>query len=1816
MSFTGAGAGLMGQLTGLSCKSAANHMLGGEVQQLMQQLWTTHTLTHSHQQQEHVPNSDRLPLSDSEVESFQKIMNVFRVISAETDNNSYESVVKQNSLPVDMARCFVVYFTHLDQLSGSELSLPMSPAEILECFTSICASSLEEVCSDKHLDALASSLLSLASMVSPSGNLPLVYSFLNAFITTLSHLAASYSSSKKLFILCTKNILPPCLDLYKVLCVASSSLADNQPQGVEQLSVAVDSLLSVCLFDDLNNIKELSHISFESVESRMLLGDSKDDKKKKKDKKKTVFSYHADFLFVVGKWLSVQSVELGNNFTPGASDGVFLAGKSIHRVLGLYMQASKQLTTTSPYESKKHDNKAGGDQASSFVVKWRQHVKRLLHTGISLAIVIKASCSEKDNSDDSTKNETLFLLAWSSVLDSISAGLRGDSENGGSGDDDMDNGSIPNHDSMTPYLDYMKTMGTAVVENVIMRGTSNNVGNVLFAQILFLGKLFSVNYRSMLDILPNLIQIICKSCNDNVLLASSNDLNMMDYKRCRGVTELLLLQLLQLYTDIRNLDTFIQVLIVESLKYSWTSNNLVEQFYSLLTCERIQTVLISAVGGMPDGQRKLVWEAIYSATSAVQEVVDPSDEDSSHMAVCEGLSTRCSTRFFVLEAVLIPFLVAQESQNHRPVPTYVLTYLLQIVIDELRSVIDHGDMADVRLTSSFQLVAVIFQIAGLRLSASVFSPMIAPYPYDMVYDALTSRAMEQKPTPEQEWVDFCLIAASLLRNEDSYGGSSMKAIVTLIGKQVGEKFDTGDSTLQQYIGASVASCGKVIFAAVSLFAASSDALSPVARVLNKNEESASVLRDVFVSINTEIIVDFLALVSYKVGSNQIAVLRSYPFLCNLLMKEFMKWGCVVNDLLESDPSSGDLEMLNNLFMSLVQTSMSTAKLTLDEVCGDFGTERSLQSNIVDALSSADVEEIPFVASIIIESVGKLFDDVISQSDLSVVASMQRKSRGKKKLPLSTGNAFDVELLAFEVSLLQIPVKILCNNWESICHSCCNVLYLLSNKYSSSAGDNRDTRDVLLASLALDVLVEVTQEMISTSTSATASLKFVVTVLNMMVHPKTKNNAPFTNFVEQFSSVTDSMNGIASQIHHTLCDSYDMFLTIIFQFGFNKLLSSLLNEYDSHTTEHTELVKDMNVGLVMLVQKLRRDEENKSGDKVLKNLSSWGALCAVIDLCTELVSVNGGSTIPCLHYALHSIVTNAFSALVSQKPSLLEWNDADKMHTMKTFKNMQNYVMNYVEGSSFAEGDISTHYDSVSNCYKILVHLSIIEKITDLDGPVSVKSPSDTLCMSSDLDSCLVQVLTSTVSCVRSGWLKLLGDYLNGFRARDTEEVKSYLRDDVIEKIVRLAAQSIESTLKKCNLEDDILTDCDDYPVVLFSTVTELLNVTPPCSRENSVVKPMLQLVGKHIRMLSEKNIFEGRHFKSMFMSLFAITTALLEYGNSEWKEGTKEGTRNLKITYTTYRKSVTHMCCATILDIANILLSVHHMDLEKSKIFTSGWGYSSMLDFLSSTLRSQLKIELQLQSDASHLARKRKRHSKGARDAEDEGSDCVGLIFDTCFSFLAAASSQLVYLSVNGSRMDDVTLIQNFKSSACGLVSLLTDILSCVSVAVVNSYIGSIVLQLRHVLFIASSLIVSTHGHSVPSANNSGKEVMALVGRALMAAASSKHLQKHAYLIVSAIIDSISGLSSRAGSSHHNELHHTRIDTNSAMLENPLNFGEGNEILRENLFPGIFALFDRCRSARERKQIFASLRLAGGSRTLYTDLHTLYQQDFKFIGKA
>jgi hypothetical protein len=65
-----------------------------------------------------------------------------------------------------------------------------------------------------------------------------------------------------------------------------------------------------------------------------------------------------------------------------------------------------------------------------------------------------------------------------------------------------------------------------------------------------------------------------------------------------------------------------------------------------------------------------------------------------------------------------------------------------------------------------------------------------------------------------------------------------------------------------------------------------------------------------------------------------------------------------------------------------------------------------------------------------------------------------------------------------------------------------------------------------------------------------------------------------------------------------------------------------------------------------------------------------------------------------------------------------------------------------------------------------------------------------------------------------------------------------------------------------------------------------------------------------------------------------------------------------------------------------------------------------------------------------------------------------------------------------------------------------------------------------------------------------------------------------------------------------------------------LNFGEGNEILRENLFPGIFALFDRCRSARERKQIFASLRLAGGSRTLYTDLHTLYQQDFKFIGKA
>jgi hypothetical protein len=233
-------------------------------------------------------------------------------------------------------------------------------------------------------------------------------------------------------------------------------------------------------------------------------------------------------------------------------------------------------------------------------------------------------------------------------------------------------------------------------------------------------------------------------------------------------------------------------------------------------------------------------------------------------------------------------------------------------------------------------------------------------------------------------------------------------------------------------------------------------------------------------------------------------------------------------------------------------------------------------------------------------------------------------------------------------------------------------------------------------------------------------------------------------------------------------------------------------------------------------------------------------------------------------------------------------------------------------------------------------------------------------------------------------------------------------------------------------------------------------------------------------------------------------------------------------------------------------------------------------------------------------------------------------LFDTCFSFLTTAAAQLAYLSVDPSRELQVSSIHHFKHSVCGIISLLTEVLSCASVPVINSYIGSIVLLFRHLLFVSSSLIAATHGHQVAAVSEAGKEVMALLGRALMAVASSKHLQKHAYLIVSAIIDTIGGLSTTTVASTNQQKQFSAdegnttdlVSTSATSTEHPLNFGEGNELLREHLFPGIFALFDRCRSSRERKQIFASLRTAGGSRTLYTDLHTLYQQDFKFIGKA
>ena len=1813
-------AGLMGPLTGLSSKNATNHMLGGETQTRMQQLWHEYsTTTHGGS------------LSSKEVESFTEVVKVFSVINLDSENIC-EVAMKQSALPVDMARFFITYFAHIDQLSQFELLL--SPSDMLDCFTNICANALEDICNDKHLDILATTLSSLAAVTTRHRarveamhhHLPHVYSFVTQLITTLSRLSASYSNGKKLFVLCTGSMLAPCLDMYSALC-APNNIDDDLATQRTQLLEAVDALLSIAMFDD-NNMKELSQISLESIESRKESGvvdnmtnQTIEGKKTKTNiKKKTIFSYHADFFFVIGRWLSLQPIALHEEF-----GNIFVAGKSIRRLLDLYVQASFGYVSNQSDSKSKIDHKLVGDHAASFVVKWRQHVKRLLHTCLSLAIAIKTACTESTAGD--SRHEVLFLLAWSAVLDSVSAGLRG---GGRSEEDDRDSGAIPNHDSMTPYLEYMKKMGALVVTNVFAQGgDEEGCGDALYARILFLSKLFAVNYRSMLDMLPSLIQIICKSCNDHSLVTDDAEAVQV-YSRCRHVTEMLLLQLLKLYTEIRNLDSFVQVLIVESLTFSWKDHNFVEQFYSLLMCVHTQTVLISAVGSMPDGQRKMVWEAVYSAALSMHVIAtDPSAMDEENLEESKDTVHNLSpNRFLVLEAVLIPFVVAQENQNHRPVPTYVLTAILNTVVSDVKYSIENETLTDLQITASLQLIAVLFQVAGTRLSSSIFSPHITSYPYEMTYDQLPARTEGSKPSAEKEWIDFCLIACNLIRGGTGDGSSPLKAIFCHVNQSVKE-YDIGNDN--GFVGATLVSCVNATFAAISLFSACSDSMSPMARQMKivDLETEAGIFDTVYSSLKNDIIMDLLSLVSAGTTRGNACIMTSFPIVCNLLMKEFSKWGRVVNTILQKDSSSSLLKTLDNMFMGLVQAALRSSKTTLTDLSGgDVGTKRNLQAHIIHALSGPDIEEIPFVSSIIMQSLGKLFDNAIVSSELYTNSLKRNRARGRKSQGQSMTQAFDVELLAFEMALLQFPVKLLCHNWESLCRSCCSVLHLITNKYSTHSTMPCDARDVPLVVVSINIITEITKEKLSSSDT---SVGFIVSLLEILLEENDEKNTVSTSFIGRFSSVQLAFQGSSSAIYEKLCDPFNSLCGLVFQFAFNKLLGSLLDDSDVSELSSSSVNK-LNVSLIALLKTLggsggvaaigkkKASTIGRSSwptfSELIKNIVSFFPSDLLKTPAGQLQDVvdSGNFSQSALHLSLFSIVTQSFSALIVQKPLLLEWENSERTLVLETIGQLEHLILKSVEllevlgPQDFDCCNSSLCFSVMTNSYSLLVHISSLERNSLKKVNDDEVSPSSDV-ISSDVDTGLVAMLLSSSLVRHGGWLHLLGEYLHGQSMLDFGESRSYLSDNIVETLRNSVLQAVE--LSFCNSVEIV---SNEYPSVLFFVVKSLLHATSPSSREKFIAKPLLCFVSDTIRSLSETNLFVNQNHRHVFLSMFAVITSLLEFGNTEWKEGTKEGQHNLKIVRICYRQNVINRCCDEVMDICARLLSLHHLQLSTVDIFEGVWNYGTLLDIVCQTLRSQLKLELQNQFEVSQLIRKRKRqrHSTAAEAAP--AADSVGRVFDACFSFLSTAAAQLVYLSSGNSFLEiHVSSIQNFKTSVCGLISLLTDVLACVSVPVINSYIGSIVLLFRHLLFVSSSLIVSTHAHPVLSVSNAGKEVMALLGRALMAVASSKHLQKHAYLIV----DTISGLSTSLSSSISAVKRAASAEGKATLSsDGSLNFGESNELLREHLFPGIFALFDRCRSSRERKQIFASLRTVGGSRTLYTDLHTLYQQDFKFIGKA
>jgi hypothetical protein len=461
-----------------------------------------------------------------------------------------------------------------------------------------------------------------------------------------------------------------------------------------------------------------------------------------------------------------------------------------------------------------------------------------------------------------------------------------------------------------------------------------------------------------------------------------------------------------------------------------------------------------------------------------------------------------------------------------------------------------------------------------------------------------------------------------------------------------------------------------------------------------------------------------------------------------------------------------------------------------------------------------------------------------------------------------------------------------------------------------------------------------------------------------------------------------------------------------------------------------------------------------------------------------------------------------------------------------------------------------------------------------------------------LDSLAFSVFPATTR-LGSGWLHFLGIYLEvNAHCYLSLAATNLLVGNVISSIQSHVALGLSSESRKSKLESN-------YSLQLQNTLQNLFCVVPAHLRERLIAWPLMNFI------LTQS--VENETLDSQF--IFGVIETLLRIGFCEWKDSKDSNSEFCQ----NYKRYVVERACWYSEQMTTVSI-----DQSVSSLFDHIIGASKLyqLQFRALYTSRTLKIAGQINSESDST----KRQSEGTLST---------LLYNSIVSFLSLSSSRLLSLL-------SISYNPEVMSAILSLTRLLIDLLSSSHYPLLNSNSGTVALIVRQLLLISLMSLTTT---SINQNEGLNVDSLRLMGRVLMVLAANKHIQRHAHLFVGGVIDVLGGYAAALQSSQQTQHRDNRQSSQSMDVSERsgliVTISSNDETLREHLFPGIFALLDRslpllaspplplvspnpahlrCRTMKQRKQIFSILDER--SRLMFNDLNAVYQQDYKFLGKA